>query len=72
MEIRGRKQNQGKRFDKQSSTIKLIPVDRKIAFEARTGFTVEIQKPCVACNNSIKGEKKRETKLQTIYEHESS
>jgi hypothetical protein len=42
MEIRGRKQDQGKCFDEQSSTIKRIAVDRGIAFEARVCFAVEI------------------------------
>jgi len=57
MEIRGRKQDQGKRFDKRGSTIKRIAVDRKITFEARICFTVEVYKPCVAYNKGIKKEK---------------
>jgi len=56
MKIRGRKQDQGKRFDKPSSTIKRITVDRKVSFEACICFTVEVEKPYVAYNNSIKRE----------------
>jgi len=57
MEIRSRKQDQGKRFDKQSSTIRRIAVDRNITFEACIYFTVEVYGPWVAYNKGIKREK---------------
>jgi len=72
VEIRGRKQDKGKRFNKQSSTVERIAIDRKITFEACICFTMEVQKPCVAYNNGVKEKNKTEKELQTVYEHESS
>jgi hypothetical protein len=42
MEIWSRKQEQGKRLDKECSTVKRITVDRKVAFNARASLTMEI------------------------------